>query len=286
MFSLPDDPATVHRMRAAHSRAAAALSQHLDGRQEAWGWRGRTLGRPVGRSDGRAWLRLVSLPADKAGGKLWEGPEAAHDALPDAVPRPRVLGVEDWADGSWAYRAELYERVSQLPITTEGPILRTEAELPSAWWKGLRRSLDVVAEVPTERVAVRQQYLDRAMPEYLSFTGSRIDTEPPAWSTAHGDLHWANLTGPDLVLLDWEGWGTAPLGFDAAMLHAYSLLTPATAQRVRTELTHVLDTPAGRLAELAVITMLLQTTTRGDNLELEQPLRDRARSLLSGSNRR
>ena len=65
------------------------------------------------------------------------------------------------------------------------------------------------------------------------------------------------------------------------MLHTYSLATPEVTARVRSELTHVLDTPAGRFSELAVITMLLQTTTRGDNLHLEPALRERAAALLS-----
>ncbi len=43
------------------------------------------------------------------------------------------------------------------------------------------------------------------------------------FSTAHGDLHWANLTGPTLTLVDWEGWGSAPVGYDAANLCLRSL---------------------------------------------------------------
>jgi hypothetical protein len=110
------------------------------------------------------------------------------------------------------------------------------------------------------------------MPGYL---GTAIDTKAPAWITAHGDLHWANLTGPTLTLLDWKGWGAAPAGYDAALLHSYSLLVPDIAAEIRRRLGRVLDTPTGRFAELVVITELLQTTARGDNLDLEQPLRER-----------
>ncbi|MFJ5884383.1 hypothetical protein [Kitasatospora cineracea] len=118
-------------------------------------------------------------------------------------------------------------------------------------------------------MAVRQEYLDRAMPRYL---GVPVDTTAPAWTTAHGDLHWANLTGPALAVLDWEGWGTAPAGYDAALLHAHSLLVPDTAAEVRRRLGHVLDTPAGRFAELVAVTELLQAAARGDNPDLEEPL--------------
>ncbi|MGW4804768.1 hypothetical protein [Kitasatospora sp. NPDC004272] len=121
-------------------------------------------------------------------------------------------------------------------------------------------------------MAVRQEYLDRAMPQYL---GVAVDTRVSTWTTAHGDLHWADLTSPTLAVLDWEGWGVAPAGYDAAVLHSYSLLVPETAAEVRRRLGHVLDTPAGRFAELVVITELLQTTARGDNLDLAGPLRGR-----------
>ncbi|GAA1987306.1 hypothetical protein GCM10009738_79020 [Kitasatospora viridis] len=83
-----------------------------------------------------------------------------------------------------------------------------------------------------------------------------------------------------LVLLDWEGWGMPPVGFDAAMLHSYSLLVPEVAAQVRHHLGHVLETPAGRFSELAVITMLLQSAERGDHLDRATPLRERAALLL------
>ncbi|MEV6841345.1 hypothetical protein AB0N17_43975 [Streptomyces sp. NPDC051133] len=93
------------------------------------------------------------------------------------------------------------------------------------------------------------------------------------WTTAHADVHWANLTEP-LRLLDWEGWGMAPEGFDAATLYAYSLLQPDTAARVRTAFP-VLGSPAGLAAEATVCAQLLQTVARGDNLVLEGELRRR-----------
>jgi hypothetical protein len=114
------------------------------------------------------------------------------------------------------------------------------------------------------------------MPRFL---GTTIDTTTASWSTAHGDLHWANLCGPTLHIFDWEGWGLAPTGYDLAMLHSYSLQVPALAAHIRTEFAHVLDTAAGRHAELVVITELLHSTTRGDNLHLADALRHRAHEI-------
>ncbi|MGG2460143.1 hypothetical protein ACO0M4_10035 [Streptomyces sp. RGM 3693] len=129
----------------------------------------------------------------------------------------------------------------------------------------------------TDRFSVHQPFLDRAMPQFL---GSPIDTTPPSLSTAHGDFHWANFCAPELRVFDWEGWGLAPTGYDAAVLHSHSLLVPSVAACARRELEDVLNTPEGRYAELAVITQLLHSTTHGDNLELAEPLRRRAEYLL------
>ncbi|GAA2102170.1 hypothetical protein GCM10009759_36500 [Kitasatospora saccharophila] len=278
MYSVPE-PEVADRMRRAHADVAVQFQAQAVGGAESWGWRGRTLSRLVLTPTGDGWLRLVCAPAEEAEGKLWEGPMAAELSMPADVPRPRLRRRMTWVDGEHGYLAELYDPVPNRTITVDGPVLRNEPDLDAAWWPGLAGALDLVAVVRTSRVAVRQEYLDRAMPRFL---GASVNATVPAWSTAHGDLHWANLVAPSLSILDWEGWGVAPVGFDAAMLHTYSLLVPETAAQVRRHLGHVLDTPAGRFSELAVIAMLLQTVQRGDNLDLERSLRERA-SLLLGT---
>ncbi|SDT81518.1 hypothetical protein SAMN05216371_6683 [Streptomyces sp. TLI_053] len=255
-----------------HAAAAASLAAKPIGSSEAWGWRGRTLSCPVATASGESWLRLVSAPADKAGGKLWEGPQEAERLMPPEVPRPHLRERRAWTEDGHGYLAELYDKVTVSTVMTHEPILREAPDLDDAWWGALSTALETIAAVPSDRVAVRQEYLDRAMPLYL---GIPIDTTVPAWTTAHGDLHWANLTSPSLTVLDWEGWGVAPAGYDAALLYAYSLLVPDTAAEVRRRLAHIFDNPAGRFAELVVITELLQTITRGDNLDLEGALRKR-----------
>lgn len=285
MFSEPDNPAAVDRMRAARAVAGAALgavpsSQVPGGTREAWGWRGRTLGGPAIGPYGPGWLRVVHSPVEKAGGKLWTGPEDAERLVPLRVPRPRLHLVRQWAEGEDAYRAELYDFVADGAVSS-GPVLTEVPRLTETWWSGLRTALDCLSNVRTERTAVRQAYLDRAMPKYLAFLGGPVPTAPPAWSTAHGDLHWANLAGPGLSILDWEGWGTAPAGYDAALLHAYSLAVPEIAERVRMELSDILASEAGRFAELVVITELLQSAERGDHPELVPALRERAGEVSS-----
>ncbi|MFK0045980.1 hypothetical protein ACIQU4_18035 [Streptomyces sp. NPDC090741] len=127
------------------------------------------------------------------------------------------------------------------------------------------------AEVPppADREAVREEYLRRVIPE---FTGHQVDAV--TWTTAHGDLHWANITR-DLHILDWEGWGRAPYGYDAATLYVYALLTPEAAARIRTELAPVLDRPEARTGLLTVCTQVLQAQDHVDfYAELAGPIRE------------
>lgn len=262
MFSEPDDPAVRERMHAAFAAAATRLDCTPDTRlATAWGHNGRTLGAPVNASS-RAWLRVMEAPADKAGGKLWTGTAQADMALPAAIPRPRLLRSADWTRDGYAYRAELSTYVSA-PVCSRSPDLTQHLALPDTWWSQLRHAIDAITTTPApqdRQPVITQTYVHRAIPRYLGDTGA--DTTVRRWSLAHGDLHWANLTSPELTILDWEGFGPAPYGFDAAHLHAYTLPIPELAGKVRETFTDILATPEGRLAELTVAAILLQAAAR------------------------
>jgi len=267
MYSPPPDPADAQRLTTVHDKAAAALAATPNG-ELLWGWHGRTLSRRAEHpSYGTCWLRLLAAPTEKAGGKLWDGTAAAAETVPASVTRPALYGVHDETDNTFAYRAELTQFIDS-PACSPSPVLREELELPDAWWTSLRADLGQLATVRTDRVAVRQEYADRSVPRFTGHPAPQV-TE---WVTVHGDLHLANLTRSGPVLLDWEGWGIGPAGYDAALLYAYSLLAPATAARIRAEFTGVLDTPSGRTALLIVATELLQSASRGDHPELVEPL--------------
>ena len=255
MFSAPDD-ATAQRMRTVRAFACATLMLTDLAEEPIWGYAGRTLSGAVTNAHGTSWLRVVAERPDKAHGKLWDGPKTAQELLPPVVPRPVLHDVHDWQDAGWAYRAELYQHTDAMVIS-RSPVLEHDPALPEAWWAKLRNALDYLAEAPTERIAVREEYIRRAVPEYTGCDVGQIE-----WSTAHGDFHWSNLGGPDLTILDWEGWGRAPVAFDAAQLYLYSLHTPVTAGRVRETFSHILDTRAARVAELTVCAQILQAADR------------------------
>ncbi|MGW5679689.1 hypothetical protein ACWEV4_32210 [Streptomyces sp. NPDC003860] len=79
--------------------------------------------------------------------------------------------------------------------------------------------------------------------------------------------------------MDWENWGNVPVGYDLGLLHAYSLAAPATADRIRREFAHILDTDAGRNGELIALAQLLQACSRGVHPTLTPLLVRRAEQL-------
>ncbi|WP_431776313.1 hypothetical protein [Streptomyces cucumeris] len=278
MYSPPSDPAEQQRMEAHLARAAQALQVTCASQAPFWGWDGRTLGRAGTTAKGeRVWLRLISAPAAKAEGKLWEGAEHAQIVFGDLGGyRPALLTVHDMVDGETAYRAELSQYLDQ-PVLSDDPIVRRPLELPDTWWTDLANALEKVATATTtDRVAVRHQYIDRAVPQFLNMPAPPVTR----WATVHGDLHWANLTSPGLRLLDWEAWGRAPWGYDQATLWAYSLTQPDLAARVRTAFPE-LGTPETYAAETVVCAELLQTVSRGANTILAEPLQEWAARLRS-----
>ncbi|MGW2328972.1 hypothetical protein ACWC5C_24890 [Streptomyces sp. NPDC001700] len=125
------------------------------------------------------------------------------------------------------------------------------------------------------RTTVRDGWIERAFPQFLGIPApGRVERV-----TGHGDLHWGNLTTAPLTLLDWERWGLVPLGYDAGLLHANSLLVPDVADRVRQEFGAVLDTPDGRAGELAALAEMLQAVARGWYPDLAPRLLARAEAL-------
>ncbi|GAA2947567.1 phosphotransferase [Streptomyces enissocaesilis] len=262
MYSPPTDPADQQRMRRAFAQSAETLGATVTG-AEVWGWHGRTLSARAQDPDQRAcWLRLLSAPEEKAAGKIWEGNREAAALFDGRIRKPLLYGTTQSSSDGYAYRAELHQYIAE-PVLSASPVLRTGPQPSAGWWESLRTDLEYVSGTPTDRVAVRQEWVDRAVPRFLQIPDPQITY----WTTAHGDLHTANLTSTTPYLLDWEGFGLAPAGYDAAMLLAYSLLVPEFAHDIHDTFS-VLKTEPGRVAQIIVITELLQSASRGDHPEL------------------
>ena len=243
----------------------------------AYGWRDRSIGTPALGRAGPRWLRVVTEDARWAHGDFWTGNVDANRI--QGIAKPAVLDTAEWQEGPRRVRAEMMTVVPGHPCSSSD-VLRQELDLPSGWWAELRRSLDVLAATPTRRISVDAgQMTDRLRGQL----GIELDPGAVTWGTAHGDLHWANLFGPQLAIIDWEGWGCGPVGLDAATLYYYSLPTPDTAAHVYRTFHDILSTPAGTVAQLYAIARLLARAGTGDHPDLAVPLRQHAEQLTGAT---
>ncbi|MEU6037294.1 hypothetical protein ABZ801_17995 [Actinomadura sp. NPDC047616] len=236
----------------------------------------RTLsGRVTDPATGAArWLRVLALPTDKARGLLWDGPLTAP--TDPGIRRPDLLTTERWTTDGHTVRAELWELVDEPPCSPHEALTPEQARslsLTGSWWAALETSLERLADHATDRVPRTQEQITAAMRHAY---GPDIDTRVDQWITQHGDLRWTNLTARTPYLLDWEFWGLAPTGTDAATLYCTSLLAPDVAATVYQRYRHILDTPDGRLAQLCVC---IQLRRHPDVGALDQPLRRLAHQL-------
>jgi hypothetical protein len=266
----------AHRdwLRAHLARAAKEFGVYLVG-EETFSWHDRTLGARVTTGAGESsWLRVVSEHPHWAGGEFWNGNRDANAI--EGVAKPCVLAWQDCADAGRELRAELMTYVPGKAISDE-MVLRRPVELDRQWWDSLRSSLDTLADHPTQRVCLSGHHLRLRT---LAFFGVEVNTDALERTTAHGDLHWANLTAPRFAVLDWETWGIAPAGYDAAMLYCASLLQPQVAERVYATCADLLDGPAGVVAQLAAAGRLVRLVEDGDHPDLAVPLHIHARTLI------
>lgn len=240
-----------------------------------FGWHERTIGCQVTTAHEPRWLRVVSEMAQWIG-DFWTGNQDAN-TLP-GVLRPRVLDVVEWSEGDIRCRAEVMTLAPGHPVSAT-MMLDRPAPVDQPWWATLRRSLDAVAASHTGRVC-----LDAAtLADRVGAFGITVDLPSLAWTTAHGDLHWGNVTAPECWLLDWEAWGTAPAGYDAASLLCASLPHPATVRRVRAVFADLLDTPTGTIAQLAAAARFLKFANNGECPDLAPLLHTYTSELLAGA---
>lgn len=269
----PDEPATaaaedvaaadarfIEWMRLNLEQAAQHFGLVVAG-EPTFGWRLRTIGAPVTGSAGDFWLRVVSEFPDWASGDTWTGNVDANSLT--GVPRPHVLDVVEWTESDWRrQRAELMvlqpgHAVSPTDDLQESPYLS------DTWWDDLAAALTALSRTETARMGID---VERTRERTRRVYGAPVDVED--WATIHGDLHWANVFAPQLGILDWEMWGKGPAGYDEATLFLFSLRIPEAAQRVRAAFAAVLDSPAGRVAQLVAAARLKDRIDDGDFPEL------------------
>lgn len=240
------------------------------------GYQGKSRGATVRAADGsQCWLKVTGITGAVAEW-LRAGEVAAGQIR--GVPRPAILKIADWNADGVQWRALL---MSLAPSRTAAPSPNDCPEskaISDAWIGDLKASIDTIGRLPPPRQKFDPKWVSRLLAERFKLNAP-IRTEE--WRTAHGDLQWSNLTAPKLTLLDWESWGDAPRGYDAARLISFSCASPELAERLRAAFAEEIDTQAGRVTQLFVCAEMLAAIENGTlNPLLYQPTEEFALRML------
>ncbi|MGH3690378.1 MAG: phosphotransferase [Microbacterium sp.] len=254
-------------------RTAVDLGVRLSG-DVVYGWRDRSIGSAVERGREVLWLRIVWARAEWARGAWWTGNRDAGGIRIDT--KPTLLESREHTEGEVVFRAELMTLAPGSPCAST-PELRDHVDIDGEWWSGLERSLITIAATPTPRMSLDPISVRRRI---AVFFGYEIDTDPARWVSCHGDLHWNNIHADPLAIVDWEAWGLAPRGYDAAFLLGHSLGVPAIASEVTRRFRDDLDSDDGVIAQLYVLTKMLTRADGGAHPELIAPIHRHADRLL------
>jgi hypothetical protein len=231
------------------------------------------------RTSGPAWLRVTAQRAEWTKDDMWDGIATAVGKPFDDIPMPRHLRTVEWPDGQRTVRAELLSYVDQ-PTIGSGLVLFDHVDLPDSWWKALHAGLEPLRRLTaTERMTTDAR--ERYFRDYLlALFGVEIDPDRTEMAMSHGDLHFGNLTAPDLVILDWEIWGWAPAGYDAAHLLCSAILHPDIVERIQTEFADILNTYSGAVAQIVAASKYLHHVQEGQFPEVAVPIRRHAENVI------
>ncbi|MEW2253109.1 hypothetical protein AB0907_38020 [Streptomyces sp. NPDC006975] len=235
--------------------------------------------RSVGaRTDRGTWVRAERRSFDRIGAQGWNGTEAA--AVLHGVSMPKWYAGLAWRerDEPVMWRADEMVLVTAPPVGQAALVIE-DPQLSDGWWAALNASLDALAAQRTHRIATPDT--ETATQELVTGTiravFPEVDATVDEWTPAHADLTWANVTGPEFCILDWEDWGMAPRGLDAATLWGNSLAVPALAQRVWAERRPDLESRSGRLMALFFCAKVVGPHAHPQDPRLEPARKEAAR---------
>lgn len=227
-----------------------------------------------GRTDRGTWVRIERRGLDRIGIQGGDGTPSA-EAL-HGIAKPTWYAGVSWLDETERvmWRADETDLLPGAPVG--GAIVAEAPELSEEWWAALNVSLDGLAAQRTNRIATPDTVT--ITQELVTETTRRlfpdVDTTITQWVPAHADLNWANMTAPEFCIFDWEDWGMAPRGLDAATLWGASLAVPSLADRVRQERRDDVESRDGKLMTLFVAAKIL-----GPYAHPEDPRLDPARAV-------
>lgn len=236
--------------------------------------------RSVGaRTDRDTWVRIERRSLAKIDSQGWSGTECA--AALEGIAKPAWHSGTVWreVDGMAMWRADETDLLPATPVHT-GAVVAADPQMPDAWWQTLNSSLDALAAQHTRRVATPDTVTitqDHITDIIQAAFPALIDTTIEHWAPAHADLNWANVTGPEFCLFDWEDWGLGPRGLDSASLWGHTLAVPALAERVCHERRCDLESRDGKVMALFMCSKIAGPYAHPEDPRLESARRAAAR---------
>ena len=243
-------------------------------------WRlARSCGAPVCLPNGtQAWLKVSGL-VPGASRHLFDRELEAGKIV--GVPKPDVLDSARWSDDGVEWRGLLFTLAPSPTIRLDGWPIGLRTRLSDSWLDELNSALDALGRNETT--------ICRFPPDTIAARiAARFGPDAPRhaddWQTCHGDLSYGNLTAPELLLLDWEHWGLAPRGFDAARFITSLCHNVRLARRIEQATAHDLATPSGRVAVLLACALTLERIDTGHaSTKRATPLKALAERALRGN---
>ena len=240
-----------------------------------YGWHQKSAScKVLTKKNQEAWVRVNSISLNQTPNKLWTGIKDSHE-----IPinnKPVLLNQFEWKTKDRLWKAELMSYVKD-GATSKTPELTANIELSESWIKNLQIALETIGNHSTNRVCIRQELINRRLAERY---GKKTNTQIDKWVTAHGDIHWANITQPNLWILDWEAWGNAPKGFDIANLFCFSLMIPKVKSTLYENFNSILNSRDGVTSQLFICAeQMRMTEIYGDHPELYKYLKRHSQEL-------
>jgi hypothetical protein len=281
-WSLPDRPAEIagfqpHQQREALMEACRLLDVEQSGTTVRFGRQRKSVGTEVRTRDGSLnWVKVV-CPHHQSAIWMRDG-ELSAPHVP-GVSRPSLVRSLDWRSGDAPWCA-LQFTLAPSPTAAEtsalGEPIRT---VDDAWLERLKQAIDRVGATPLGRWHSHPGTIARIISRRF---GDGAPFEVDEWRTAHGDITWSNLTTPVLSLLDWESWGSAPRGYDAATLLTHSVADPVTARKIAERFADDLNSRSGLVAQLYLVAFLIDQIEAGfGDPRHYRPLEALARQVLT-----
>lgn len=195
-------------------------------------------------------------------------------------PKPQLVEQLEWADETTTWLALLMTYVETPAVerqTFAGPAARS---ISDAWIDKLKTTLSRLGELPHSRVRLTGESVSVLIGRHFGDVASALPMGET--TTVHGDLNWANMTSPELTLLDWELWGGAPRGYDIGYILAFSVTQPSLVRRLEEAFAAELRRPEMAGARLGPIASLLNAVEAGlCSPALRAPLMEMASRILA-----